>query len=208
MSTIPTNFAELAPLLCSDIEALSSSDLAQALSQLTRHNGRTLRPITEAEHAVHLMTVLETDYQITDPCVLLAGLLHNAHTVLMGSLSLSMRTVLSPTWSVIEGRVRAAFLRRYSVYTAHASACMQIEGASRFVVSAECSQLMLNGNQEHHYLIESRPAPKWLGLGSWSTHGTEDWCQIYLANLNALQEELAHRIARISCPPITNHFEA
>jgi hypothetical protein len=182
-----------------DAQLLGLPQLAYSLAHINRHNARTLRPISEAEHALHTMDVLHRDYAVTDPCALLACLLHGAHVVFMGSPSPALQVMVGAAWSAYEASTRAALMRRWGVWTAYRNNQVCIHGASQFVESAEHSQLTTDGHHHQRALIEKRPAPEWLKLGLLQ-HSAQEWAELYQTQFQILLDDIAAAQRRYTAP--------
>jgi len=180
-----------------DVQFVDIRELANSLAHINRHNARTVRPISEAEHALHTLQVLQSDYEVTDPCALLACLLHGAHTMFTGTPSPGVQVLMGPAWSLVEAGTRAALMRRWGVWTAYSAHQVCIHGASQFVDSAECSQLMTDGHHQQRALIQQRPAPAWLKLGLLQ-HTAQEWADLYQTQFQILLDDIAAGQARQS----------
>lgn len=195
-------FSDRAPLelLTIDAQFIELDAVSDCLAQINRHNGRTQRPISEAEHAVHTVAVLEKDYGITDPCALLAALLFNAHKLFTGSPSDTVRVFMGAGWDMLEAGTRAVVMKRFGVWTAYTTHQVCILGASQFVQATECAQLMPHGRRDHGLLIQQRPPPPWLDLVK-TAHSAPEWREIHRAQVRLLMGAIANGQAR----QVTHH---
>lgn len=182
-----------------DAQFVALPQLAFSLAHTNRHNARTLRPISEAEHALHTLDVLQRDYGVNNPCALLACLLHGAHAMFTGTPSPAVQVLMGPAWSLLEAGTRAALMRRWGVWTAYTTHQVCIHGASQFVDSAEYSQLMTDGHHQQRALIQQRPAPAWLKLGLLQ-HTAQEWADLYQTQFQILLDDIAAAQHRYTAP--------
>lgn len=174
-------------LRCIGVSALDIGAIAQSLSLINRFVGHTIRPISEAEHALNVAEVLRRDFGVTDPAVLTAGLLNNAYKTLSGDISAGMKDLLGVAWSLEKVRIQQSVLRQLGFWVAHNTNKQLIEDASEHVKSAEREQLMYQDGDMWPCQV-THPAPAWLRLGS--ERSPNQWRQAYLECFNHHRDQL------------------
>lgn len=187
MTWLLTRSGRTANLRCIGIEQLDLPTIAHSLSQINRFVGHTTRSISEAEHALNVVEVMQREYGVRDPAVLAAGLLNNAYKTLSGDISAGMKDLLGAAWTLEKIRIQQSVLRQLGYWIAHNANKQLIEGASEHVKSAEREQLMYDDGDTWPCQV-THPAPDWLRLGS--EQHPEAWRRAYLDRFNGFQAEI------------------
>lgn len=174
-------------LRCIGIDQLDMPTVAQSLSLINRFVGHTVRPLSEAEHALNVVEVLRRDFGVKDPAVLAAGLLNNAYKSLTGDISHGMKDLLGVAWTLEKVRIQQNVLRQLGFWVAHNTNKQLIEDASEHVKSAEREQLMYQDGDMWPCQV-THPAPAWLRLGG--ERDPDQWRQAYLECFNHNRDQI------------------
>ena len=121
---------------------ISLLDIAHHLAQINRYTGACSRPYSVAEHSLLVCDLLERHRLVTDPCVLLAALLHDAHEAYTTDLSQPMKQAVGEAWHNVEERVALAVRRRFDLLTAFTTGADLIKWADLTALSTERAQLL------------------------------------------------------------------
>lgn len=95
--------------------AVDIADIAHHLSQINRYTGACARPYSVAEHSLLVCDILHRQGH-TDPWLLLAGLLHDAHEAYTNDLSSPMKQAVGAAWHDVEARVEQAVQIRFGLH--------------------------------------------------------------------------------------------
>jgi len=117
------------------------SDIAHHLSQLNRFTGACSRPYSVAEHSLLVVKILRKWGQ-SDPEVLLAALLHDAHEAYCADVSAPFKQVLGPMWARHEDDLQHTVLDRFRVFHAYLANKAWIRGADLTALVTEREALM------------------------------------------------------------------
>lgn len=175
-------------LSCIGVQQLQVTDVAYSLSLVNRYVGHTTRPVSEAEHSLYVVDVLQREYGVYDPAALTAGLLNSAYKALAGDISAGMKELLGPAWTTTKAQVHQAVLRRLGFWTAYTTHREHIEAADQHVKSAEREQLMFQDGDVWPCQV-THPAPLWLRMDS-AERTAEDWRCAYLTRFRHLEAAL------------------
>jgi hypothetical protein len=167
-----------------DPASISQQDIAHHLAAINRYTGAASRPISVAEHSLLVLEILKI-YGVTDPSVLLAGLLHDAHEAYITDLSSPMKQLVGAAWDVQERRIQHAVLKRFKVLTAYASAADLIRRADLTALMTE-RKYLLPPTGPAWFCEATHPPIVWDFVSRASMTWT-DWRQAFLDALDALQ---------------------
>lgn len=123
-------------------DVIAIDDIAHHLAQINRYTGACVRPYSVAEHSLLVYYILSQVDEISDPAVLLAGLLHDAHEAYTNDLSTPMKQVVGEAWHAEEGRIQHAVLQHFGVATAYTAARTAIRIADMRALVTERQQLL------------------------------------------------------------------
>ena len=103
-------------------DTISLLDIAHHLAQINRFTGACIRPYSVAEHSLLVCDILEREGCVTDPSILQAALMHDAHEAYVSDLSSPLKQLLGEAWAIEELRVQSAVLRRFGLITSYSAA--------------------------------------------------------------------------------------
>jgi hypothetical protein len=121
---------------------ISLLDIAHHLAQINRYTGACSRPYSVAEHSLLVCDLLERQRFVTNPSVLLAALMHDAHEAYTTDLSQPMKQVVGEAWRQVEERVAHAVRRRFGLLTAFTTGAALVKWADLTALSTERAQLL------------------------------------------------------------------
>ena len=143
MLTITGAIVDLRYMDASTIDIL---DISQGLAQINRFTGQASRPYSVAEHSLFVVQLLERR-GVTDPHVLMAGLLHDAHEAYFGDMSTPLKRMLDQATAgalrLEERRIQMAVLRHYRVLVPSSACGELIRWADLTALSTERRALCL-----------------------------------------------------------------
>jgi hypothetical protein len=181
-----------------DIDVL---DIAHALAQLNRFTGMASRPYSVAEHSLFVEALLRHSC-ITDPSVLLAGLMHDGHEAYFGDMSSPLKQMLSEatggSLKLEERRLQMAVMNAFHLKTPFHVARKQIHSADMTALSTERHALMPEHEVEWPCTLQFMPVA-FKDFAADGAHPWTYWRDRFLqrfAALNAAREQLAAAIPR------------
>jgi uncharacterized protein len=167
-----------------DPASITLPDVAHHLSTINRYTGAASRPISVAEHSLLVLEILKI-FGVTDPSVLLAGLLHDAHEAYTNDLSSPMKQLIGDAWNFHEARIQRDVLRRFKVLTAFASAHDLIRRADLTALMTE-RKYLLPPTGPAWFCQSTHPPIVWDFASSAALTWT-DWRQAFIDAVEALQ---------------------
>jgi len=124
---------------------ISVLDIAHALAQLNRFTGMASRPYSVAEHSLFVEQLLRHAC-VTDPHVLQAGLMHDAHEAYFGDMSAPLKQMLNQATAgglkLEERRMQMAVMDAFKLKTPFHTASKQIHWGDMSALSSERLALM------------------------------------------------------------------
>jgi hypothetical protein len=167
-------------------ESISVLDIAHHLAQINRYCGACSRPYSVAEHSLLVCEILEREAGITDPSILQAALMHDAHEAYTQDLSTPMKQLVGEAWHREEERVQHAVLKRFKLLAAYAAARERITRADLVALVTERRALLPAGDAMWPAEFTYRPAP-WAELASRSAFTWQDWRDCFIERFGELQ---------------------
>ena len=165
----------LEPDTCAD--QIPITTIAHSLAQLTLHTGHTIRPVCVAEHALLMVEILEHQ-GITEPRVLMAALMADAHACVVGVASRGMQVLLGTQWASAADRWARALRAAYGLDMVYAEHGHLVWMAAQFAEAAELHDLLpeaASTGAARHFV-----APEWLDLRHRDHMTWQDWRQAYV----------------------------
>ncbi len=188
MLTITGAVVDLRLLQADTIDIL---DIAQGLSQINRFTGQAWRPYSVAEHSLLVVELLERNAGISDPNVLLAGLMHDAHEAYFGDMSSPLKQMLDVATSGAlrreEQRVQSSVLRRFRLMTPYHSSSRDIHWADMTALSTERAALMPSTGPEWACSATYPPVDS-VDFEATSVFDWQHWRTAFLEKFVALSE--------------------
>jgi len=177
-------------------DRISILDIAHHLAQINRFCGACVRPYSVAEHSLFVCEILEHDGE-TDPSLLLAALLHDAHEAYTQDLCSPMKQIIGEAWNKVERDVQHAVLSRFGVLYDHLVAAEQIKWADLTALVTERQQLLPVGGP--YWPVEKTHLPvNWWNFEQRAKFAWTDWRQAFLdkfEQLHFLRSERARQHA-------------
>ena len=164
---------------------ISLLDIAHHLAQINRFTGACARPYSVAEHSLLVCQLLE-HAGYTNPALLQAALMHDAHEAYTSDMSSPMKQVLGNAWAAEENRIQHSVLRRFGCYTAFTAWRTPIHNADMQALATERAQLLPPGGPEWP-VTASHPPAGWIDLTSRAAFTWLDWRQAFLDKFAELQ---------------------
>ena len=179
MTWLLTATGQTVDLAWLDAESISIDAIAHHLAQLNRFTGACSRPYSVAEHSLLVCEILEREYAIRSPAVLMAALLHDAHEAYCADVSSPMKQVLGDGWRHTEHRIAHSVRARFAILSASASARQEIEWADLTALATERAQLLPACGPEWP-VSRSHPPVGWVRLADRDGMTWRDWRQAFL----------------------------
>jgi uncharacterized protein len=167
-----------------DQASISLQDVGHHLSTINRFTGAAARPISVAEHSLLVLEILKI-FGVTDPSVLLAGLMHDAHEAYTNDVSSPMKQLIGEAWDFQEQRIQRAVLKRFKVLTAYTSAADVIRRADLTALMTERKYLLPPTGPA--WFCESTHPPIVWDFASSASLTWSDWRQAFIDAVEALQ---------------------
>lgn len=164
-------------------EAIRLHDIARALSRQVMVCGHTARPYHVAEHSLLIGEILRHDLKVTDPAVLLAGVLMHA----------AWAYLQTPEHAPYEAVVATAIRRHFQVTTAWVSSFSTLQKAQAIAEATAARDLQWARTEAH----EAEPSTA--RLDTVTRHGTSgpEWECLYVhqvESLIAIRQQLASSV--------------
>lgn len=166
-------------------------DIAHALAQLNRFNGMASRPYSVAEHSLFVERLV-ADSGVTDPNVLQAALMHDAHEAYFGDITAPMKQMLNEATGgalkLEERRVQMAVMKAFKLQTPFHTAARVIHWADMTALSSERFALM----PEHPVVwpcTEEFPRVLWRDFDAVAEFDWAFWRDVFLRRFTDLQHE-------------------
>jgi 5'-deoxynucleotidase YfbR-like HD superfamily hydrolase len=182
-----------------DAARMLPRDIAHSLAQINRFTGAAVRPYSVAEHSLLVVEIMERELHITEPRVLLAGLLHDGHEAYISDLSTPMKDALDAMaavegrqsdWDRLEARHADLLRERFGLTATFERHGSVIKDADLVALSTEWVHLM-PATAALPQTIESHPAAEWVELASRAAMTWHDWRDAWLDRF----EELSYAVA-------------
>jgi len=125
-----------------DLDDIDVVTVAEQLAKINRFIGATCRPYSVAEHSLLVLDILERYLNITDPKVLMLGLMHDAHEVLVGDVATPVKHMLGRAWQATEDALHMCMLRRFGLVEAHLTHRHTVKTADLMALCIERTHLM------------------------------------------------------------------
>lgn len=132
-------------------------DISHHLALINRFAGATLCPYSVAQHSLFVADICEQHLGMTDPCGLLAALMHDAHEAYIGDISSPMKRALGDRMSFVEARHERAVQDRYGLRTPTAGYHDTIRRADLMALATEKRDLMPRVGPSWDVLTEIDP---------------------------------------------------
>ena len=172
--------------------AVRIEDIAHHLSQINRYCGAAMRPVSVAEHCMVVLWLLRLQMRVTDPSVLLAGLLHDAHEAYFGDVTSPVKRLIGAPLSDEERRIQQAVLRELKVWTAFTAGWSVIHWADMTALATERRDLLPPGGPHWAALAQFEPSPM-IRLNEGEEMGWRYWRDNFLGAYRDLCELRAQR---------------
>lgn len=169
-------------MMPADISAL---DIAAALSKINRFVGHTSRLYSVAEHSLHVTQVMEREMGITDPAVLFAGLMHDAHEAYTGDLHTPMKQLIGEAWYRHERRIQREVLKRFGAYELFRRHHVAIKLADLTMRATERRDLLPPGGPRWEDLEGIDPLPHYW-LEDFAGMEPDDWRDAFVDRFGEL----------------------
>ena len=180
-------------------EDISLLDIAHHLAQINRYTGAASRPYSVAEHSVLVVELLERA-GYSNPSVLQAALMHDAHEAYTTDLSTPMKQVLGDAWSREEARIQYAVMRRFHLATTFGAWRGVIHSADMTALATERAALLPPGGPVWPVMATHPPA-EWVDFASRAQFTWLDWRQAFLdrfAELQFARDGIREAMARVT----------
>lgn len=162
-----------------DPAAISSLDIAHALSQLNRYTGHASRPYSVAEHSLLVVEILQRELCVHQPQVLLAGLMHDAHEAYTNDVATPMKQLLGEVWRVTEDHIQRQVLQRFGLMETYVRNQGIIKMADTIALATERRDLLPPTGAPWPVLQDVAPID-WLTLDAWDVMEWKDWRQAFI----------------------------
>lgn len=166
-------------------DQIDIEDIVEPLSLIARFNGHTSRPYSVLEHSLIVLEILTCHFKITDPVVLLCGLMHDSHEAYVGDVTQPLKQVLGQAWANLEHQVQMAVLNRFGLVTSYSSHRRLIRDADLLALSAERLHLM-HPDGPVWAVTDSHPPLPWLEFQVMATWSRESLIQAFLFHFHQL----------------------
>jgi hypothetical protein len=178
-----------------DADSISLLDIAHHLAQLNRYTGACCRPYSVAEHSLLVVQLLEHDGE-TQPALLQAALMHDAHEAYTADLSSPMKQVVGPAWDIEETRIQRAVLQRFGLADAYCRYANVIKHADLLALSTERAALLPPGGPQWP-VQHTHPPARWVDLHSRAGLDWADWRAAFIDKFAELTEQRRARGERL-----------
>ena len=176
-------------------DSISLLDIAHHLAQLNRYTGACSRPYSVAEHSLLVVQLLEHDGE-TNPSLLQAALMHDAHEAYTADLSTPMKQVVGAAWDIEESRVQKAVLQRFALAEAFCRFASVIKHADMLALSTERAQLLPDSGPAWP-VTQTHPPARWVDLSQRAGFDWQDGRQAFLDKFAELSLQRAARGERV-----------
>lgn len=160
-------------------DQISILDVGHHLAQINRFDGAARRPISVAEHSLVVVEILERECFLSDPSILLAALMHDAHEYITGDMKTPMKQLLGAAWQEIEDRIQRSVMRRFNLVTAFHSARVAIHWADMTALASERKALLPDTGPEWP-VMRSHNALEWIDYEGQARFTWQDWREAFL----------------------------
>ena len=167
-----------------DAECISLLDIAHHLAQLNRYTGACSRPYSVAEHSLLVVELLEHDGE-TNPALLQAALMHDAHEAYTADLSSPMKKVIGPAWDIEESRIQRAVLQRFGLADAYCRFPAVIKHADLLALSTERTALLPQCGPLWP-VSTTHPPARWVDFRGRAGFAWHDWRDAFIDKFGEL----------------------
>lgn len=174
-----------------DADRISLLDIAHHLAQINRYTGACSRPYSVAEHSLLVVELLEHQGE-TNPTLLQAALMHDAHEAYTQDLSTPMKQIVGDAWAYEEGRIQCAVLRRFNLADAYMRFANVIKHADLTALSTERAALLPPAGPQWG-VTDTHPPARWVDFKSRAGMSWSDWRDAFVEKFGELS---AYRAAR------------
>ena len=159
-------------------DSIAIADIAHHLACVNRYTGAARRPLSVAEHSLFVVELLKFD-GVTDPRILLLGLLHDAHEAYTNDLATPMKTMLGSPWATVEHRVQHAILAKFGLLATNAAWHDIVKHADTQALVTERHQLLPATGPRWPAQDVCEPAA-WWNFDDRAGMGWQDWRRAFL----------------------------
>lgn len=161
-------------------EAVRVTDIAHQLAMINRWNGATTRPMSEAEHSLLVVDIMERDLHVTDLAALLAGLMRAGGKFISGDMTWPAKRMMAEAYAVIEVPAQRVVNIAMGIRTAAHTYAREIEEAHLRAEATEYRDLMPKHDAFDQALAHIKPLD-WLNLNDQTDFDWQDWAAAFEA---------------------------
>lgn len=149
-------------------EMIDINDIAHSLSMKCRFNGHCTHFVSIAEHSVMVCNVLKLELKVTDPVILLQGLLHDAGEAYLCDVPKPIKSSLTG-FVELENDILDVVMEKYGVATKNGALPSLVHAADSLSGIYEYSQNMERNNEGElgFDLVKTENIPSWGLLPFW-----------------------------------------
>ena len=168
-------------------DTIRAEDIANALSKINRFTGHTCRPYSVAEHCMLVHELVQIEFAVQQPQVLLAALLHDAHEAYCGDTSTPAKRAIGWQWYDFEQPLENAVLHKFGVLRDARVWASVIKTCDTLALAIERRDLLPPPSPDSRPWpsLEGVVAPSYINLMSGHHAGYiwQDWRDVYLEKL-------------------------